>query len=127
MNDSKITLDAKRTGKATLWRRPNVYPMSYEGAYTKEQQRQNRQNNKKSQAQARRDARAHLLCEIGGLWQKHFPESKHIDPYNENDLAIVARAMAILAKDPWFAEVWRLLSAQMKLGQQGCPAGPVES
>jgi hypothetical protein len=125
MNDSKITLDAQQTGKTVLWRRPNHYPMSYEGAYTKAQQRQNRRNNKTSQAQARRGARTHLLCEIGGLWLKYFPESQQIDPYNEAEIAAVARAMAILANDPHFARLWMKITAEMELGQQDDPAGPL--
>lgn len=127
MNESKITLDAQRTGKALLWRRPNHYPMSFEGAYTKAQQRQNRQNNKISQSQARRNARIHLLCEIGGPWQKHFPESKNIDPYNETELAVIARAMSILANDPQFARLWMKITAEMKIGQKDNPPGPLLS
>jgi len=118
MNNSKITLDAQRTGKAVLYQRPNHYNMDFEKAYTKAQQYQNRKNNKTSQAKARRDARTHLLCEIGGLWLKHFPESKHIDPYNDDELAVIARAMAILANNPQFAMLWRKLTEEMRLGQQ---------
>ena len=126
MNNSKITLAAQRTEKAVLWRRQNHYPMSYEGAYTKAQQRQNRKNNQKSQAQARRDARSHLLCEIGGLWLKYFPECKHIDPYNDDEIASVARTMAILANDPQFTRLWMKTTAEMKIGQQDDPTGPSE-
>ena len=127
MNNSKITLAAARAERTMIYRRPVMYSLSYKGAYTKAQQHQNRKNNQKSQAQARRKTRDHLLCEIGGLWLKNFPESKHIDPYNEAQIAGIARAMVILAKDPWFAELWKQLAAQMKLGQQDNPIGPSES
>ena len=125
MNSSKITLAAQRTERTMLYRRPIIYPMSYEGAYSKAQQRQNRANNKISQAQARRNAYTHLLCEIGGLWLKNFPACKGIDPYDKARLTGVARAMAILASDPQFTRLWLKITAEMKVGQQEkSPTGP---
>ena len=128
MNDSKIALDAQRPQSAVLWKRPNMYPMSYEGAYTKEQQRKNRESNRTNRANSLRDERTHLLCEIGGGWVKYFTACKNINPRNRAQVAAVVRVFAILAKNPWFLRLWEEVEQEIEERANGKnPTGPGES
>lgn len=84
--------------------------MDFLEAYTKNQQRVNREKDrKKRQAPTARDIRNYRLIQIGALWNKNFPESKEINPYNPQHLAGIARVFALLASDPRLAWIRRFI------------------
>ena len=102
MNNSKITLDAQRPRTAVLWKRPNMYPMNYEGAYTKEQQRRNRENNKanRTEGKAKRDARTNRLCTLAGLVEISFSACK-ISINDKGKFVVPVSSAALLSFAIW--------------------------
>ena len=60
---------------------------------------------------------------IGGIWLKYFPECKNIDPRSENNFNGIVRAIATIAKDEQFLNLWM----RIKEASENAPAGPVES
>ena len=88
--------------------------MDFLEAYTKKQQWTNREKDKqKRHAPTARDIRNYRLIRIGVLWEKNFPESKEIDPYNPKQLAGLARVFALLANDPRFDWIRRFIIEAM--------------
>jgi hypothetical protein len=60
---------------------------------------------------------------IGGIWLKYFPECKNINPGKEENFNGVVRAIATLANDEQFLNLWM----KIKEASENNPAGPVES
>ena len=61
----------------------------------------------------------HLVCRIGGAWLEYFPECKKINPYNDDEFAGIARAIATLAKDKQFLRLWMEIQEKMRKGGGG--------
>ena len=60
---------------------------------------------------------------IGGIWLKYFPECKNIDPRSEDNFSGIVRAIATLANDEQFFNLWM----KIKEASEVSPTGPVES
>ena len=101
----------------------------YEGAYTPEQQRKNREQDAIArQKEARRKTDTSRKVQIGGLWLKYFPECKEINPRNKSEFAGIARAFATLANDQQFIHLWVKITNEIKRkASEVVPAGPDES
>ncbi|MCL2105460.1 MAG: hypothetical protein FWH26_00065 [Oscillospiraceae bacterium] len=92
------------------------------GAYTKEQQKKNREIRAaglQKSAQRSRDTRRKII--LGGILLKYFPELKELDPAVESDFKAVVGIFAALASDPEFLKWW---AGMMKKGQRESPASP---
>jgi hypothetical protein len=114
MKSSPITLFAARTGTTGVWQR--MKEPDFAGAYTKEQQRQNREQEvaaRQKAANRSKDTRRKII--LGGIVLKFFPELKELDPARESDFQAVAGIFATLASDPAFLQWW---AAKMKEGQR---------
>jgi hypothetical protein len=61
--------------------------------------------NREKEAERKADTRRKII--IGGIFLKYFPECKELDPSNERNFAGVARAVASLAEDKEFLNLWR--------------------
>jgi len=60
---------------------------------------------------------------IGGIWLKYFPECKNINPADEQNFSGIVWAIATLANDEQFLQLWM----RIKEASEVSPAGPVES
>jgi len=60
---------------------------------------------------------------IGAIWLKYFPECKNINPNKEENFSGVVRAIATLANDEQFLNLWM----RIKEASEVSPTGPVES
>ena len=60
---------------------------------------------------------------IGGIWLKYFPECKNINPADEQNFNGIVRAIATLANDEQFFNLWM----KIKEASEVSPTGPVES
>ncbi|MDR1465818.1 MAG: conjugal transfer protein TraD [Oscillospiraceae bacterium] len=90
---SKITLFAARTGITRGWR--NISGVEFVGAYTKEQQRANREQGQTAWQninERAKDTRRKII--LGGLLVKYFPELKKLDPARESEFKGVAGWLA---------------------------------
>ena len=95
------------------------------GAYSKEQQRKNKEQDKQQRERSPREKRnTRRKIKLGGLMVKYFPELKELDPAIDSDFKAVAGALAALASDPGFLRWW---ATKMKEGQRDAPVGPIES
>jgi len=61
---------------------------------------------------------------IGGIWLKYFPDCKTINPSNEENFNGIVRAIATLAHDPQFLQLWMNIR---KMASEVAPTGQVES
>lgn len=63
---------------------------------------------------------------IGGVWLKYFPECKQLDPRSEENFSGVVNAIASLANDKQFLQLWMMVQEKMKRPAGGNPpTGPV--
>ena len=101
----------------------------FEGAYTPQQQRENREQDAITrQKAARRKADTSRKVQIGGLWLKYFPECKEINPRNKSEFAGIARAFATLANDEQFIHLWVKITSEIrKTASEVAPTGQIES
>ena len=120
---SKITLFAQRAIKRGVWR--SMSQPDFVGAYSKEQQKQNREKDKKQRERSPQEkTNTRRKIKLGGLLLKYFPELKELNPAIESDFKGIAGILAALASDPAFLKWW---AAKMKEGQRDSPSGPGES
>ena len=97
----------------------------FEGAYSKEQQHQNRKQDaaaRQKAANRSKDTRRKIV--LGGIMLKFFPELKELDPAEESDFKAVAGVFAALASDPEFLKWW---AAHMKRASGKIPPARFES
>ena len=79
----------------------------FEGAYSPQQQKKNRENDAAKRAKAAqrsKDTRRKIV--LGGILLKFFPELKELDLAEESDFKAVAGVFAALASDPEFLKWW---------------------
>ncbi|MDR1409931.1 MAG: hypothetical protein LBJ12_06680 [Oscillospiraceae bacterium] len=76
---------------------------------------------RQKQAERKADTRRKII--LGGIWLKFFPDCKNFDPSDEENFAGVANAIAVLANDGQFLDLW------MRVQEAGgiAPTGSVES
>jgi len=76
---------------------------------------------RKKENDRKADTRRKII--IGGIWLKYFPECKNIDPRSEDNFNGIVRAIATIAKDEQFLQLW------MKVKEAGevSPASQIES
>jgi len=55
-------------------------------------------------AERKADTRRKII--LGGIWLKYFPECKNINPADEKNFAGVVNAVAALAHDEQFLDLW---------------------
>ena len=67
---------------------------------------------RKKEADRKADTRRKII--LGGIWLKYFPECKNIDPRSEENFNGVVQAMATLANDKQFLQLWMNITAEMK-------------
>ena len=75
---------------------------------------------RKKENDRKADTRRKII--IGGIWLKYFPECKNIDPRSEDNFNGIVRAIATIAKDEQFLNLWM----KVKEASEVSPAGPVE-
>ena len=76
---------------------------------------------RKKENDRKADTRRKII--IGGIWLKYFPECKNINPANEENFNGIVRAIATIAIDEQFLNLWM----RIKEASENAPAGPVES
>jgi hypothetical protein len=70
--------------------------------------------NRERQAERKADTRRKII--IGGIFLKYFPDCKTIDPKDNKNFARVANAIAALANDKEFFNLWFDIKQKMKSG-----------
>jgi hypothetical protein len=70
--------------------------------------------NRERQAERKADTRRKII--IGGIFLKYFPDCKTIDPKDEKNFASVVSAVAALANDKEFLNLWLSVKQKMKSG-----------
>ena len=68
-----------------------------------------------------RDRKADVRRKIilGGIWLKYFPECKQIDPRSEDNFNGVVSAIATLANNPQFLQLWMETQEKIRKGGGG--------
>jgi len=56
---------------------------------------------------------------IGGIWLKYFPECRDINPQREENFNGVVSAIAALANDPQFLQLWMETQTKIRKGPAG--------
>ena len=79
---------------------------------------------KKKESDRKADNRRKII--IGGIWLKYFPECKAINPADEKNFGGVVSAIATLANDKQFLQLWIEIQEKMKRPADSS-TGPVES
>jgi hypothetical protein len=71
----------------------------------------------KNEADRKADTRRKII--IGGIWLKYFPECKDLNPADEKNFGGVARAIAALAGDEQFLQLWMKVKAASEIAPAG--------
>ena len=69
---------------------------------------------RQKESDRRADTRRKII--IGGIWLKYFPECRQLDPRSEENFNGVVDAIATLANNPEFLQLWMKITKENKGG-----------
>ena len=72
---------------------------------------------RQKEADRKADTRRKII--IGGIWLKYFPECKQLDPRSEDNFNGVVSAIAALANNPEFLQLWMETQEKTRKGGGG--------